>query len=98
MVVEVGPPPAEVAVAGEGADEGEPVLRVAVVVDRPVVVVRVRVVVHGRGRLVAVVRPAMAELIVGSMFVRWCGSAPYVKILRFEVDPATPVTGTTSST
>ena len=61
MVVVVGPPPAEVAVAGEGADEGEPVLRVAVVVDPPVVVVRVRV-VHGRGRLVAVVRPGMAEL------------------------------------
>ena len=72
MVVEVGPPPAEVAVAGEGADEGEPVLRVAVVVDRPVVVVRVRVVVHGRGRLVAVVRPAMAEIIAmhGWQYVR----------------------------
>ena len=73
-------------------------LRVAVVVDRPVVVVRVRVVVHGRGRLVAVVRPAMAELIAmhGWHFVRtlvwYCGSAPYVKILTFEVDPATPVT------
>ena len=51
MVVKVRPPPAEVAVPGEGADEGEAVLRVAVVVDRPVVVaaaVRVGVVVHGR--------------------------------------------------
>ena len=62
MVVKVRPPPAEVAVPGEGADEGEAVLRVAVVVDRPVVVaaaaVRVGVVVHGR--LVAVVmRSAM---------------------------------------
>ena len=60
MVVEVGPPPAEVAVSGEGTDEGEAVLRVAVVVDRPVVV-RVRVV---HGRLVPVVRPAICQTII----------------------------------
>ena len=63
LVVEVGPPPAEVSVAGEGADEGEAVLRVAVVVDRPVVVVRIWM-VHGRLVIVVsvVMRPGNAKL------------------------------------
>ena len=63
LVVEVGPPPAEVSVAGEGADEGEAVLRVAVVVDRPVVIVRVRM-VHGRLVVVVsvVMRPGKVKL------------------------------------
>ena len=66
LVVEVGPPPAEVSVAGEGADEGEAVLRVAVVIDRPVVIVRVRM-VHGLLVIVlsVVVRPGNVK------FCRW---------------------------
>ena len=65
-------PPAEVAVAGEGADEGKAVLRVAVVVDRPVVVaVRVGVV---HRRLVAVVmRPGMVEVLRFYMVVHLAG-------------------------